>query len=438
MVGDVPLLQATGVAKSYHGVIALDGIDFELMRGEVHALLGQNGAGKSTLVRVLTGAEHPDAGEIRIEGDIVDVSTPRKAQENGIAAIYQDVTLELVPQLSVAENVYLGREQRRRPARIDWPELLQGAEDVLRRLDFDPRLVTEPVGRLTRGEQQTVALAKALSMNIRVLIMDEPTASLNTHETGTLFNTVRALSEAGVGIIYISHRLEELLACAERVTVLRDGRVVGTIPVATESLPDPVAATSSQQSNLVRMMVGHDVSEQYPRVDSKPGNSSLILDGLSDADGTFSDVNLTVHAGETVGIYGITGCGGRELIRSIFGLEPVQSGKIIVDGRALTLRSPRDAIASGIAFIPDDRTSEGLLAERSMRGKCHRTDTATPFVAWRHQHAARSRPDPNECQRTPDQNPDHRAVGEKPERRQPTEGCLRQMAVESGPHLSFQ
>jgi ABC-type sugar transport system ATPase subunit len=366
-MGNIPLLQASAIVKSYPGVVALDRADFELRHGEVHALLGENGAGKSTLVRILTGAEQADSGEIRMDGDVVDVSTPRKAQANGIAAIYQDVSHELIPQLSVAENVYLGREPKRRPARIDWSQLRVGAEQALRRLDFDPGFLNEPVARLAIGERQTVAMAKALSLNTRVLIMDEPTASLNTHETATLFTTVRALSRAGVGIIYISHRLEELLACAHRVTVLRDGRVVGTVPVAPGPEAEMGGVPSAQQSQLVRMMVGHDVADQYPRDPPIPGTSSLILEGLSGAGGRFSGVDLTVHEGEAVGIYGITGCGNRELVRSIFGLEKIESGRLLIHGSPKSFRSPRDAISSGIAFIPDDRPSEGTVSGRSVR-----------------------------------------------------------------------
>ena len=367
MMENAAILQATGIVKNYPGVLALDGVDFDLERGEVHALLGENGAGKSTLVKILTGAEHSDDGEIRIGGDIVDVSTPRKAHENGIAAIYQDVGLELVPQLSVAENIYLGQEPRHRSGRIAWSQIHSQAEELLRRLDFDPGFLREPVGRLGLGGQQIVAMAKALSLNARILIMDEPTASLNSHETGTLFKTVRALSQSGVGIIYISHRLEEVISCADRATVLRDGQVVGTVPVGagTEADMDPEA--SALQSQLVRMMVGRDLSEQYPRDLSAPGSPALVVEELSGGGGKFFGVSFTVHKGETVGIYGITGCGDGALIRSLFGLERTQSGTIKVLGEPKSFRSPRDAISCGIAFVSDDRKAEGVITERSVR-----------------------------------------------------------------------
>ena len=354
LMGNIPLLQASASPRATPASLPST-IDFDLRHGEVHALLGQNGAGKSTLVRILTGAEQADAGEIRIEGDVVDVSTPRKAQANGIAAIYQDVSHELIPQLSVAENVYLGREPQRRPARIDWSQLRLGAEEVLRRLDFDPGFLNEPVARLAIGEQQTVAMAKALSMNTRVLIMDEPTASLNTHETATFFKTVRALSRAGC-----RHHLH--LASARGVARVRPPRH-GAARRAAWSAPypsPPIRELDGRGSlvstiQLVRMMVGHDVADQYPRDASTPDAPSLVLEGLSGAAGRFSGVDLTVHDGEAVGIYGITGCGNRELVRSIFGLEPIESGRMLILGAPKSFRSPKDAISSGIAFIPDDR-----------------------------------------------------------------------------------
>ena len=362
-----PLLEALRIVKNYPGVIALDKVDFSLERGEIHALLGENGAGKSTLVKVLTGAEQPDEGEVSIDGDVVDISTPRKAQENGVAVIHQDVSLGLVPQLSVGENIFLGREPKCWPARIDWSALYSQAEELLQRLKFNPEFLREPVGSLSLGEQQVVAVAKALSLNAQIFIMDEPTASLNSHETEVLFNTMRALSGDGVGIVYISHRLEEVLSCAHRVTVLRDGRMVGTVAVGTGVGPEEERTVAAQQSQIVRMMVGHDLAEKHPRSQPTPGPPALGLETVSGAGGRFSDVTMTVHEGETVGIYGITGCGSRELARSLFGLEPIQSGEVTILGESKSIRSPRDAISAGIAFISDDRSRDGLIGGRSVR-----------------------------------------------------------------------
>ena len=348
------LLEAVGIVKKYPGVHALKGVSFELRAGEVHALLGENGAGKSTLVKIITGSERADEGEIRLRGERVEISSPRKAHDLGIGVIYQEVGQELIGSLSVAENIFLGREPVSRCVRrIRWRESRRRAYALLEQLSVDPTLAVRAVDELGVGERQSIAIAKALSADTSIVVMDEPTAALNEHERTALFRTVRRLKESGVGIVYISHRLDELREIADRVTVLRDGSLVGT------------TAASDDPSELIRMMVGHEIAEQYPREDIPPGEAVLAVDSLS-GEG-FSGVSLTVAAGQTVGIFGSTGCGSRELVRALYGLVPVAAGEVSLGGRKLALTSPRSAIAAGIALISDDRKLEGLLLSRSVR-----------------------------------------------------------------------
>ena len=351
---DGVILEALGIEKTYPGVHALRNVSFELRAGEVHALLGENGAGKSTLVKIMTGSEQADGGELRLLGQRVRISSPRQAHELGIGVIYQEVGQELIGSLSVAENIFLGREPRRRwTRRIAWSRIRRDARALLEQLAVDPRLARASVESLGIAEQQSVAIAKALSLDARIVVMDEPTAALNEQERAALFQTIHRLKRAGVGIVYISHRLDELPEIADRATVMRDGAVVGTVPAGTD------AAT------LIRMMVGHELTEQYPREDIVRGGVVLSVQGLSGAG--IEDVGFEVAGGETVGIFGSTGCGSRELVRTLFGLGSIRAGSVVVDGRAASLTSPRAAIASGFAFISDDRKAEGLLLQRTVR-----------------------------------------------------------------------
>ncbi|MBX5441544.1 MAG: sugar ABC transporter ATP-binding protein [Solirubrobacteraceae bacterium] len=327
-----PLLEAVGVVKTFPGVRALDGVDFELRAGEVHALLGENGAGKSTLMRILAGDHVPDAGELRFDGRPVRLASPADAIAHGVRLVAQERAL--VPTLSVGENVLLGRLPRRR-GRVDWGAVRAQAAELLARVGLDVDPATE-LGLLRRDEQQLVEVAKALSDEGRILILDEATASLSTSESERLFDVVRGLRAHGVGIVYITHRVGELASVADRVTVLRDGRNVLTAPLAETS-----------HEGLVEQMVGRRLADLYPRARPEPGEVRLRVDGLS-ADGVCSDVSLEVRAGEIVALFGLVGSGATEIPYAIAG-DVSARGVVEVRGR--------------VGLVPADRRSEGLFPQ---------------------------------------------------------------------------
>ncbi|MDQ0467769.1 sugar ABC transporter ATP-binding protein [Labrys wisconsinensis] len=352
---NAPLLAMTGVVKSFGGVQALRGVDFDLKAGEIHALLGENGAGKSTLMNVLAGVHAPDEGAMAIDGAPVRFSNPREAQAAGIATIFQE--LDLVPGLDVAANLFLGRELTRPGGFLDVPAMRRQARERLEALDLAID-VERPVGELSIGHRQVVAIVKALSYASRVLIMDEPTAALTVGEVERLFAIMRRLSAGGVGIVYISHRLEEVPEIADRVTVMRDGRVAG------ETRPD------APQAELVRLLVGRPLEELYPRRAGRVGRRLLHL-----RDARFRPVreragwqaprriSLDVHEGEIVGLAGVMGAGRTELLSALYGtgLAGRWDGGVEVDGRPVRLESIRAARRAGIAFVTDDRRGGGLM-----------------------------------------------------------------------------
>jgi ribose transport system ATP-binding protein len=344
------VLAMRGIRKVFPGVVALDHVDFELRAGEVHVLLGENGAGKSTLMKILSGAYRKDAGDIVLDGRPVSIGSPRDAQMLGIATIYQE--LSLVPQLTVAENVLLGHE----PSRAG---IIHGAklrEEARRSLD-DVGLHLDPdrrVDRLGIAEQQMVEVAKALFRRARVLVMDEPTSALTAREIERLFEVIRRVTAGGVAVVYISHRMRELAEIGTRVTVLRDGRAVGTFPLAGISF-----------DALVRLMVNRDVRDHFPRRRCTPGTELLRLEHVSGASGV-TDVSLTVCRGEIVGLAGLLGAGRTELARIVFGADPHSSGRVMVEGRDVTPKTPRAAIAAGIGFLPEDRKHQGLVLTMSV------------------------------------------------------------------------
>lgn len=346
------LLRMRGVAKSYDGVRALRGVSFDLAAGEVHALVGENGAGKSTLVKVITGAVVPDAGEILLDGRPVSLPDPTTARALGIRAVYQQPAL--FPDLSVAENIALGLGAGRAFRRVRWRALRERARALLARAgaDIDPEA---EVRRLSMPEQQLVEIARAIGADARILVLDEPTASLGSREVERLFGVIRELRAGGTGIVYISHRLEELPAVADRVTALRDGELVGTHPMQAVSRAD-----------LIRMMVGRDVSAVFPKRRVEPGPTRLAVRGLTrEADG-IRDVSFDVRRGEILGLAGLVGAGRTETARLIFGLAPCDRGAIELDGRPITIRSPADAVAAGIAYVPEDRRRHGVIPEMSV------------------------------------------------------------------------
>jgi ribose transport system ATP-binding protein len=347
----MPLLQMRAVRKGFPGVLALNDVDFDLERGEVHVLLGENGAGKSTLMKILSGAYSKDSGAIRIEGSEVDIRSPRHARALGIGTIYQE--LALVPHLSAAENILLGSEPVRLCGVIDRKELLRRAQDLLDALGV-PLDARRPAAQLSIAEQQIVEVAKALSVDARILIMDEPTSALSESEIERLFATIKTLKDRGVGIIYISHRLSEIARIGDRVTVLRDGRYVVTLPVAGTSTPE-----------LVRLMANRDLGEHFPRQEVPPGD--VLLEVIDLARGRrLRGISLTLRAGEIVGIAGLVGAGRTELARALFGVDPIDSGEVRIRGRTAHIRSPADAKRYGMGFLTEDRKKEGLVLPLSI------------------------------------------------------------------------
>ncbi|HSB61183.1 MAG TPA: sugar ABC transporter ATP-binding protein [Vicinamibacteria bacterium] len=351
-MSDVPLLLARDVTKSYAGVRALRGASIELRAGEVHALIGENGAGKSTLVKIVTGAVEADGGEIRLHGRPVAHNSPRVARSLGIAAIYQQPAL--FPELSVAENIVLGQERAGPLGRVDWKGRRRRAAELLAQVGarIDPEA---DAGELTMPEQQLVEIARALGAETRVLILDEPTASLSEDDTRNLFRVIGELRARGVGMIYISHRLEELPVIADRVTVLRDGRTIDTRPMAEVDRPQ-----------LIQMMVGRELSEVFPKRPVAMGEVVLELRRLGCSAGGVRDVSLAVRAGEILGLAGLVGAGRTELARTVFGLTPADQGEILLRGERVELRRPAEAIARGIAYLPEDRRRHGVVLELSI------------------------------------------------------------------------
>ncbi len=344
-----PLLQLRRLVKNYGGVRALRGVDFDLHAGEVHALLGENGAGKSTLIKVVTGAHAPNEGTITIAGEPVSGLTPTSARALGIACIYQQPAL--FPDLTVAENIGLRLETASATRRVDWKARRERAATLLARIGAAISPDAE-VRALSMPEQQLVEIACALGAGARIVIMDEPTASLTQKEQHLLFAVVRELSKSGVGVIYISHRLEEIFDLADRVTVLRDGESVGTHPVG-----------AMNEASLIRLMVGREVAQIYPPSESAAGEVVLALRAVGCAASGVRDVTLEVRAGEILGLAGLVGAGRTELARVLFGLTPADAGDIMLNGRSIALRSPQDAVAHGIAYVPEDRRRHGVVLE---------------------------------------------------------------------------
>jgi ABC-type sugar transport system ATPase subunit len=345
------LLTLHGITKRFGGVTALDDVSFDLQSGEIHALLGENGAGKSTLIRILGGIHKPDAGRIVMEGNAVSIHSVSDANRLGIRIIHQE--LSLAPNLSVAENIYLGRE----PAGwlgVQRGRMVRDAETLVAMLGLEEiRSVRTAVGRLSVAHQQLVEIVRALSKKLRILVLDEPTSALSQSETEALFTTLRRLRLQGVGIIYISHRLEEVLRLADRITVLRDGLSVGTQAIA-----------EIDRRELIRRMVGRDIKEHFQRPTYQPGDVALTLEGLGNA--KIHDVHFDLHAGEILGLAGLVGSGRTELARALYGIDPIDRGTIRIDREAVSIRTPRDARRHGLVMVPEDRKREGLVITQSV------------------------------------------------------------------------
>jgi len=341
-----PVVELQGVSKSYGGVQAVADVSFAIRSSTVHALVGENGAGKSTLVKILTGVIQPDAGQILIDDTPQRIGDPQTAHRLGIVAMYQEPTV--FQDLSVAENVFAGRHPRNGLHAVDWSSMRSEARRVLQELgaEFGP---DTPVRGLGVADRQLLEIAKALSSSARVLIMDEPTAALSPHEVENLFATVRRLRERGVAVIYISHRLEEVGAIADVVTVLRDGRHIATRPAA--ELPD---------GEIIRLMVGRSLDALFPKEEAEIGDVVLKAEGLTRR-GVFSNISFELRRGEIVGLAGFVGSGRTEIARSIFGIDPLDAGSLSIEGRPFSPRSPRAALARGLAYLPEDRLHQGLV-----------------------------------------------------------------------------
>jgi rhamnose transport system ATP-binding protein len=346
------LLDAQDVTKAYAGVQALRRVSFDLRPGEVHALVGENGAGKSTLIKIMTGAVAADSGSLSVSGQRVPHMTPALARALGIAAIYQQPAL--FPDLTVAENIALALEQGGRWTRIDWARRRRRAADLLQRVGaaIDPDRLCDA---LSMPEQQIVEIAKAIGADAKVVIMDEPTAALTDREVDSLFAVVRRLREHGAGVIYISHRLEEVFALADRITVLRDGETVATR--ATSDFTRP---------SLIAMMIGRELSAVFPKRPVPLGDVALEVRQVRNRAAGLRDISFAVRRGEILGLAGLVGSGRTQLAETLFGLTPKDDGEIRRDGRAVTIDSPAAAIAAGIAYLPEDRRQHGVVLDMSV------------------------------------------------------------------------
>ncbi|MGI6187603.1 MAG: sugar ABC transporter ATP-binding protein, partial [Brevibacillus sp.] len=347
------LLEMKEISKSFPGVKVLDGVMLNLKRGEVLALMGENGAGKSTLMKILGGIYQRDGGTIVVKGQTQETMTPDIAAKRGIAIIHQE--LNLIPHLSVMENIFLGREfTYGKSGLVNWSRMRTEAKRWLEQLaiDLDPATL---VGNLSVGQQQMIEIAKALSMQADILVLDEPTAALTNREIDALFEVIAALKQKGVGMIYISHRMEEIFQISDRITVLRDGKYVGTVTTEQTNLDE-----------LVKMMVGREITDRFPKVEVKPGEERLRVENLT-VRGKLSGISFSLRSGEIVGVAGLMGAGRTEMAKALFGAEKMDGGAIFVDGKQVRISQPIDAIRAGIALVTEDRKEEGLVLPLSVR-----------------------------------------------------------------------
>jgi ribose transport system ATP-binding protein len=346
-------LRMEGVSKAFPGVQALSDVTFQVGRGEIHALVGENGAGKSTLMKILTGSLRRDKGRIILRGQPVEIDTPSAAQAQGISMIHQE--LSLIPCLTVGQSIYLGREPRSRiPGIVDWSTLYRNAQQLLDRLNVqvDARALVQG---LSIAQRQMVEVAKALSLNADLIAMDEPTSALSERETVVLFEMMRGLKEQGVSLIFISHRLEEVFQIADWITVLRDGQLISAAPVR-----------ELDQDRVVRMMVGRELGEMYPRADAQRQEVVLEVSGLRDGR-ELHGASFKLHRGEILGLAGLVGAGRTALAETLFGSRPAVEGEIRLEGRAVQIGSPREAIRLGMGLVPEDRKLQGLFLNMAVR-----------------------------------------------------------------------
>ncbi len=345
----LPVMEISGLSKRFDATQALSDVSLSLFPGEVHSLVGENGAGKSTLIKIMTGIHPADSGEMVVAGEPFHPRNTAEAQRRGVAAIYQEPSV--FPDLSVAENIYIGHQDL--GAVVDWSTMYREASKLLSMLDIDidPRL---PAAGLTVAGQQAVEIAKAISLDVRVLIMDEPTAALSAHEVDRLFRQVRKLKEGGVAVLFITHRLEELFSVSDRISVFRDGRHISTRPVSEVT-----------EDSLVREMVGRDPADFFARGEHPEGEVLMKVDSLG-VDGVFTDVSFELREGEVLGFAGLVGAGRTDIALALFGVRPADVGTVTLEGEQLEIRSPQEALALGIAYLSEDRRRLGLSVEQSL------------------------------------------------------------------------
>ena len=346
------IVEMQDIVKTFPGVRALDHVDFDLNKGEIHVLVGENGAGKSTLVKILAGVLSLDSGVIKMDGTSVAIPNPGRAQQLGIGIVYQESNLS--PYLTVAQNIFIRHEPRQAGILVNVKEETRKAKELLQSLsiDVDP---AELVTNLSLGKQQLVAFARALSFNPRVIILDEPTSSLTQQDTQLMFTMLKKLKEQDVGIIYISHRLDELFLIGDRITVLRDGKKIDTLDIGKTEMP-----------SIIRMMVGRDISEMYPKEPATIGKEAFRLENIT-SKGKCQNVNMYVREGEVVGLFGLIGSGRTETMRLAFGLDPLEQGAVYLRGEKLSRITPSKSIEAGIGFSPEDRKQEGLCLALSTK-----------------------------------------------------------------------
>ncbi|WP_342577468.1 sugar ABC transporter ATP-binding protein [Psychrobacillus sp. FSL K6-2843] len=347
------MIEMTGISKAFNGNTVLNNVEFEIAPGEIHALMGENGAGKSTLMKILTGIYTRDSGEIKIKGNPVEFKNPKEAEQAGIAVIHQE--LNILPDLTVAENLFLGNEKTfGKSGILKTKEMNKAAKEVLLNLGLDVDVKTT-ARNLSVGKQQIVEIAKAISSNADVIIMDEPTAALTDREIETLFETIRALQAKGVSFVYISHRMEEIFAICDRITILRDGSYVGVRNIKETTFDE-----------IVQMMVGRELGGRFPDRTSKIGDVKLVAKNLT-RKGFFEDVSFELRKGEILGVAGLMGAGRTEVVQSLFGYKKLDSGELILDGKQVKINTPLDAIKLGFGFVTEDRKSEGLILDFSVK-----------------------------------------------------------------------
>src|SRR5258706_7322839 len=346
-----PIIELVGITKQFGAVQALRGVDLSLYGGEVHALVGENGAGKSTVVKILAGIYRPDSGTVKVGGEVIELGSPTQAQALGIAVVQEEPML--FPDLDVAENVFMGRHPRDRFGRVDWKRMHREVDQLLAPLDVSLSSHT-PVQGLSIAEQQLVEIAKALSLQARVLVLDEPTAALSSHEVDELFAIVKQLRERGVAIFFVSHRLEEVFNIADRLTVFRDGTHIITAPVSEMNTEE-----------IIKHMVGRELSNLFPKGDAEIGEVVLEVRQLT-RPGVFADVSFQLRRGEILGLAGLGGGRRTEVARVLFGIDRAGSGAIWRKGKKVRIRSPQHAMDNGIAYVPEDRHQQGLVMSFSI------------------------------------------------------------------------